>query len=78
MDLTEALDIKERWQEYTEELYKKSFSYGFTNLFSYHFCFPFTILILTFLSVQFSCVKYRDGTLLIIVFDLRFFDFMIL
>ena len=26
MDLTEALDIKERWQEYTEELYKKSFS----------------------------------------------------
>ena len=23
MDLTEAKDIKERWQEYTEELYKK-------------------------------------------------------
>ena len=23
MDLTEALDIKKRWQEYTEELYKK-------------------------------------------------------
>ena len=23
MDLTEADDIKERWQEYTEELYKK-------------------------------------------------------
>ena len=23
MDLTEAEDIKERWQEYTEELYKK-------------------------------------------------------
>ena len=23
MDLTEALDIKERWQEYTEELYKR-------------------------------------------------------
>ena len=23
MDLTEAQDIKERWQEYTEELYKK-------------------------------------------------------
>ena len=22
MDLTEAEDIKERWQEYTEELYK--------------------------------------------------------
>ena len=25
MDLTEAEDIKERWQEYTEELYKKEF-----------------------------------------------------
>ena len=24
MDLTEAEDIKTRWQEYTEELYKKS------------------------------------------------------
>ena len=23
MDLTEAEDVKERWQEYTEELYKK-------------------------------------------------------
>ena len=23
MDLTEAEDIKERWQEYTEELYEK-------------------------------------------------------
>ena len=26
MDLTEAEDIKERWQEYTEEVYKKSSS----------------------------------------------------
>ena len=25
MDLTEAEDIKKRWQEYTEELYKKVF-----------------------------------------------------
>ena len=25
MDLTEAEDIKKRWQEYTEELYKKIF-----------------------------------------------------
>ena len=25
MDLTEAEDIKKRWQEYTEELYKKDF-----------------------------------------------------
>ena len=23
MDLTEAVDIKKRWQEYTKELYKK-------------------------------------------------------
>ena len=26
MDLTEAEDMKKRWQEYTEELYKKSFT----------------------------------------------------
>ena len=26
MDLTEAEEIKKRWQEYTEELYKKSLS----------------------------------------------------
>ena len=26
MDLTEAEDIKKRWQEYTEELYKKFFN----------------------------------------------------
>ena len=26
MDLTEAEDIKKRWQEYTEELYKKIFN----------------------------------------------------
>ena len=25
MDLTEAEDMKKRWQEYTEELYKKRF-----------------------------------------------------
>ena len=25
MDLTEAEDIKKRWQEYTEELYEKDF-----------------------------------------------------
>ena len=25
MDLTETEDIKKRWQEYTEELYKKNF-----------------------------------------------------
>ena len=25
VDLTEAEDIKKRWQEYTEELYKKTF-----------------------------------------------------
>ena len=28
MDLTEAEDIKKRWQEYTEELYKKKKSYS--------------------------------------------------
>ena len=28
MDLTEAEDIKKRWQEYTEELYKKDLLVG--------------------------------------------------
>ena len=28
MDLTEAEDIKKRWQEYTEELYKKRSSWS--------------------------------------------------
>ena len=28
MGLTEAEDIKKRWQEYTEELYKKGFHNG--------------------------------------------------
>ena len=27
MDLTEAEDIKKRWQEYTEELYKRDLNY---------------------------------------------------
>ena len=27
-DLTEAEDIKKRWQEYTKELYKKDLHYG--------------------------------------------------
>ena len=27
MDLTEAKDIKKRWQEYTEELYKNNYVY---------------------------------------------------
>ena len=26
MDLTDAEDIKKRWQEYTDELYKKNFT----------------------------------------------------
>ena len=26
MDLSEAEDVKKRWQEYTEELYKKIFT----------------------------------------------------
>ena len=31
MDLTEAEDIKKRWQEYTEELYKKDFHDPFNH-----------------------------------------------
>ena len=32
MDLTEAEDIKKRWQEYTEELYKESFMTQMTTM----------------------------------------------
>ena len=32
MDLTEAEDIKKRWQEYTEELYKKIFMIQITTV----------------------------------------------
>ena len=31
MDLTEAEDIKKRWQEYTEELYKKDLPHQDTH-----------------------------------------------
>ena len=32
MELTEAEDIKKRWQEYTEELYKKDLVTGITMM----------------------------------------------
>ena len=32
MDLTEVGDIKKRWQEYTEELYKKFFMTQITTM----------------------------------------------
>ena len=32
MDLTEAEDIMKRWQEYTEELYKKIFMTKITTM----------------------------------------------
>ena len=32
MDLTEAEDIKKRWQQYTEELYKKTFTTQITTM----------------------------------------------
>ena len=35
MDLTEAEDIKKRWQEYTEELYKNIFT---TQICKYNIC----------------------------------------
>ena len=31
MDLTEAKDIKKRWQEYTEELYKKDLHHPYNH-----------------------------------------------
>ena len=32
MDLTEAAEIKKRWQEYTEELYKMTFMTQITTM----------------------------------------------
>ena len=34
VDLTEVEDIKKRWQEYTEELYKKIFMTQITTMVS--------------------------------------------
>ena len=48
MDLKEAEDIKKRWQEYTEELYKKDL---LLLLGPYHFC-PL---------LRPSCIKYSLG-----------------
>ena len=39
MDLTEAKDIKKRWQEYTEELYKKDLNDFLFVLYLYHLFF---------------------------------------
>ena len=39
MDLTEAEDIKKRWQEYTEELYKKDLNDFLFVLYLYHLFF---------------------------------------
>ena len=36
MDLTEAEDIKKRWQEYTEELYKNIFMTQIITMWLYH------------------------------------------
>ena len=35
MDLTEAEDIKKRWQEYTEELYKKDLQDNHTGVLTH-------------------------------------------
>ena len=40
MDLTEAEDIKKRWQEYTEELYKKDLHDTDNNTLSLHDALP--------------------------------------
>ena len=48
MDLTEAEDIKKRWQEYTEELYKKDLQTQITIL-------PFAFLFLGMFLITASC-----------------------
>ena len=35
MDLTEAEDIKKRWQEYTEELYKKDLQDNYDGMITH-------------------------------------------
>ena len=39
MDLTEAEDIKKRWQEYTEQLYKKDLFFFNKVIIFYYFGF---------------------------------------
>ena len=51
-DLTEAEEIKKRWQEYTEELYKK----GLNDLDNYQSMF--THLELDILECKVKCLKH--------------------
>ena len=52
MDLTEAEDIKQRWQEYTEELYKKDLH----NLDNHDGVITVIIWVMKIFFVQFFCV----------------------
>ena len=44
MNLIEAEDIKRRWQEYTEELYKKDLISQNISAFFFTFCYIFVII----------------------------------
>ena len=77
-ELIEAEDIKKRWQEYTEELYKK----GLTDLDNHNgmvthletdifiFLFSFSVPLLCVLVLTFSLVS---SNLLLIPFIIAFF-----
>ena len=53
IDLTEAEDIKKRWQEYTDELYKKIFMTQITMM----------VLSLTYSQTSWSEVKWALGSI---------------
>ena len=72
MDLTEAEDIKKRWQEYTEELYKKDISHEVMGLNVMIFVFrmlsfkptlslsSFTFIKRLFSSSSLSAIRVRE------------------
>ena len=58
MDLTEAEDIKKRWQEYTEELYKKDL-HDPDNHDGSHYSLPSSIFICCLLCASFCCRSWN-------------------
>ena len=65
MDLTEADDIKKRWQEYTEELYKKDL-HDPDNHFAFLHIFFFGMVLITASCTMLRTLIYSSSDTLLI------------
>ena len=63
INLIEAEDIKKRWQEYTEELYKKGLNHPDNHFVFLHFFFLAMVLITTSCTVLETSIHSSSGTL---------------